>query len=67
MKEFLKIALSQAFGASTSATMSPFPSILEAATEGMRSLSGKNQGRVQDVVGDEACFLPGTQLDYGQG
>ena len=45
LKEFQKIPLSQAFGASTSATMSFFPSILEAATEGMPSSSGKKPGQ----------------------
>ena len=45
LKEFQKIPLSKAFGVSTSATISSISSILEAATEGMPSSSGKKPGQ----------------------
>lgn len=45
LKEFQKIPLSKAFGFSTSATISSISSILEAATEGMPSSSGKKLGQ----------------------
>ena len=45
LKEFQKIPLSKAFGVSTSATISSISLILEAATEGMPSSSGKKPGQ----------------------
>ena len=45
LKEFQKIPLSKAFGISSSATISSISSILEAATEGMPSSSGKKPGQ----------------------
>ena len=45
LKEFQKIPLSKAFAVSASATVSSIPSLLEAATEGMPSSSGKKPGQ----------------------
>ena len=45
LREFQKVALSKAFGFSSSATTSSISSILEAATEGMPSSSGKKPGQ----------------------
>ena len=61
MKEFQEIPLSQAFGASTctSATMCVFfPSILEAATEGMPSSSGKKPGQSARRGGPRSLSSP---------
>jgi len=45
LKGFKKIPLSEAFGVSASANVSSIPSLLEAATEGMPSSSGKKPGQ----------------------
>ena len=45
LKEFEKIPLSKVFGGSAFATVSSITSLLEAATEGMPSSSGKKSGQ----------------------
>ena len=56
--EFQKIALSKAFGFSSSATTSSISSILEAATEGMPSSSGKKPGQSGRHCGRQSLSSP---------
>ena len=58
LKEFQKIPLSKAFGISSSATISSISSILEAATEGMPSSSGKKPGQSGRHGGRQSLSSP---------
>lgn len=64
LKQVQKMTLSEAFGVRASGTSS---TILEAASEGMPSSSVRNQGKVEDMVDEEAYPLPGTRMGSIQG
>ena len=58
LREFQKVALSKAFGFSSSATTSSISSILEAATEPMPSSSGKKPGQSGRHGGRQSLSSP---------